>query len=51
MEKHSHGRIKVSDIAYPGVKVSITNTNYTVKGEMHRTQFIKDRALVKAVLL
>ena len=51
MEKHSHGRIKVSDIAYPGVKITITNANFTVRNEIRRTQFVKDRALIKTLLL
>ena len=51
MEAHSHGRIKVNQIAYPGVKITITNTVYFVRGEMHRTQFVKERGLVKTMLL
>lgn len=51
MEQHSHGRIKVSDIAYQGVKITITNANYIVRSEMRRTQFVKDRALIKTMLL
>ena len=51
MEAHSHGRIKVNQIAYPGVKITITNTVYFVRSEMHRTQFVKERGLVKTMLL
>lgn len=51
MEQHSRGRIKVSDIAYPGVKIVITNTTYFVRSELHRTQFVKDRALIKTVTM
>lgn len=51
MENHSNGRIKISDIAYPGVKITITGASYTVRSDMRRTQFVKDRALIKALLL
>lgn len=51
MERHSKGRVKVSDIAYPGVKVVITSANFMVRSEMRRTQFVKDRALIKTLLL
>lgn len=51
MESHNNGRIKISDIAYPGVKITITGANYTVRSDMRRTQFVKDRALIKALLL
>ena len=51
MERHSHGRIKVSNIAYPGVKIVITNATYFVRSELHRTQFIKDRALIKTITM
>lgn len=51
MEKYSNGRIKVSDITYPGVKISITGAIFTVKSDMRRTQFVKDRALIKTLLL
>ena len=51
MDKHSQGRIKVSNIAYPGVKIVITNATYFVRSELHRTQFIKDRALIKTITM
>lgn len=51
IESHNGGRIKISDIAYPGVKITITGAIYTVKSEVRRTQFIKDRALIKTLLL
>ena len=51
MEAHSSGRIKVYGIAYPGVKVMITNASYFVRSEMHHTQFVKDRALIKTLIL
>lgn len=51
MDKHSHGRIKVFGVAYPGVKVMITSASFFVRDEMHHTQFVKDRALIKTVIL
>lgn len=47
MEIHSKGRIRISDVAYPGVKIVITGTNYLVRGEMKRSQFLKDKSLIK----
>lgn len=51
MEAHSHGRIKISSIAYPSVKIVIAGASYFVRSEMHRTQFVKDRALIKTMTL
>lgn len=51
IEKHSNGRIKVESIAYPGVKIMISSVVYYVKEEMHRCQFIKDKAEIKTVIL
>lgn len=51
MEAHSNGRIKVYGVAYPGVKVVITTASYFVRSEVHRTQFVKDRALIKTLML
>lgn len=49
MERYNEGRIKVSNVAYPGVKITITNANYTVQSEMRRIQFVKDRSLIKVL--
>ena len=51
MDSHSKGRIKISDMAYPGVKITITGANYFVRSEMRRTQFVKDRATIKTMLM
>lgn len=51
IEKHNNGRIKVEGIVYSGVKIMISNVVYYVKEEMHRCQFVKDRADIKTLLL
>lgn len=51
MEKHNRGRIKISDVVYPGVKVTINNANYFVRNEARRIQFVKDKAVIKTVTL
>lgn len=51
MDARSQGRIRVSDIAYPGVKILITGTNLVIRSEVRRTQFLKDRSVIKAALL
>ena len=51
MEQHNRGRIKVSSVAYPGVKVTINNANYFVRNEARRIQFVKDRSVIKTVTM
>lgn len=51
MEKHSNGRIKVLSIAYSGVKITIANVSYFVRGEMRRCQFIKEKGEIKSVIV
>ncbi|WP_051685295.1 FapA family protein [Clostridium sp. KNHs205] len=43
------GWIKVENVAYPGVKIVISNVNYHVKTETHYSKFIRDRADIKVV--
>lgn len=38
------GKVKVSNIAYPGVKITITNVIYFVRTEQHYCQFVRDGA-------
>ena len=38
------GRVKVSNIAYPGVKIVISNVTYYVRSEQHYCQFIREGA-------
>lgn len=51
MEEHNRGRIKVSGVVYPGVKVTINNANYFVRNETRRIQFVKDRSVIKTVTM
>ncbi len=43
------GSIRVENIAYPGVKIVISNVNYFVRNEIHYSRFIRDRADIKIV--
>lgn len=43
------GWIKVENVAYPGVKVMISNVIYYIKTETHYSKFIRDRADIKIV--
>jgi uncharacterized protein len=43
------GYIKVENIAYPGVRIVISNINYYVKSEIHYSKFVRDRADIKVV--
>ncbi len=43
------GSISVKNIAYPGVKIVISNVNYYVRKEVHYSKFIRDRADIKIV--
>ncbi len=51
IEQYSNGKIKIEKIAYPGVKLMISNAVYYVKEEIRRCQFIKERAEIKKLLL
>lgn len=44
VENIEGGKVKVSNIAYPGVKITITNVVYYVRTEQHYCQFIRDGA-------
>lgn len=50
VENTDGGKVKVSNIAYPGVKIVISNIIYYVRSEQHYCQFIREGAdiLVKA---
>lgn len=43
------GSISVENIAYPGVKIVISNINYFVRSEIHYSKFIRDKADIKIV--
>ncbi len=44
VENTEGGKVKVSNIAYPGVKITITNIIYFVRSEQHYCQFLRDGA-------
>lgn len=43
------GWIKVENIAFPGVKIVISNVIYYIKSETHYSKFVRDRADIKVV--
>ncbi|QHQ62100.1 DUF342 domain-containing protein [Anaerocolumna sedimenticola] len=49
MNNSDSGSIKVENIAYPGVKIVISNVNYYVRSEIHYSKFIRDRADIKII--
>lgn len=51
MDNNSSGVIKVSDIAYPGTKIVISNVISFIRDETHHSKFIRDRADIKVLPL
>ncbi len=49
MNNNDSGSIRVQNIAYPGVKIIISDVNYYVRSEIHYSRFIRDRADIKIV--
>lgn len=49
MNKNESGTIRIENIAYPGVKIVISNIVYYVRSEIHYTKFIRDRADIKLI--
>lgn len=47
IEEYQSGSVKVTGIAYPGVKIVISNAVYFVRTATHHSQFVKDGADVK----
>lgn len=47
MEKHENGKISVESIAYPGVKVTISNVPYYVKTEIQHGSLVRDGADIR----
>lgn len=43
------GWVKVENIAFPGVKIVISNVNYYIKTETHYSRFVRDRADIKVI--
>jgi uncharacterized protein (DUF342 family) len=51
IESYQSGRIKFSGTAYPGVRVSISDVFYTVKDELARGQFVREKGEIKLASL
>ncbi|HHV10227.1 MAG TPA: DUF342 domain-containing protein [Clostridiales bacterium] len=51
VDNNTSGIIKVSDIVYPGTKLTISNVNYFVRDEVHHSKFVRDRADIKVMPL
>jgi hypothetical protein len=51
IESYRSGRVKFSGTAYPGVRVNISNVFYTVKDEVSRGQFVREKGEIKLTSL
>lgn len=49
MSNCDSGCVRVENIAYPGVKIVISNVNYFIRNEIHYSKFVRDRADIKVV--
>lgn len=49
MNNENGGMIRIENIAYPGVKIIISNVNYYIRTETHYSKFIRDKADIKIV--
>ena len=49
MNSNENGSVRVQNIAYPGVKITISNVNYFVRNEIHYTRFVRDKADIKLI--
>ncbi|MDF2800485.1 MAG: hypothetical protein K0S61_388, partial [Anaerocolumna sp.] len=49
MSNQNGGMIRIENIAYPGVKIIISNVSYYIRTETHYSKFIRDRADIKIV--
>lgn len=47
MENSNSGKIIIQNIAYPGVKIVISNVTYYVKSEIHHGRLVKDGADIR----
>lgn len=43
------GCVRIENIAYPGVKIVISNVNYFIRTETHYSKFVRDRADIKVI--
>lgn len=49
MHNEESGMIRIENVAYPGVKIIISNISYYVRTETHYSKFIRDKADIKVV--
>lgn len=49
MDNYNGGCVSVSNIAYSGVKMVISNVMYYVRGNVHHSKFIRDGADIKVI--
>lgn len=49
MNKNENGTIRIENIAYPGVKIVISNILYYVRSQVHYTKFVRERADIKLI--
>lgn len=51
MNHNESGRIRIENVAYPGVKILISNAPYIVRNEVHHAQLIKERSEVRILTI
>lgn len=49
MNCYQSGRIRIDNIAYPGVKIIISNVPFFIRQETHHCQFVRDKADIKSL--
>lgn len=49
LNNNENAYIKVENVAYPGVKIVISNVIYYVRSQVHYSRFIRDKADIKVV--
>jgi uncharacterized protein (DUF342 family) len=51
VNNYQSGRIRIENVAYPGVKIVISNVSYYIRQDAHYCQFIRDKADIKSIAL
>lgn len=49
MSNENDGVVRIENIAYPGVKIIISNINYYIRTETHYSKFVRDKADIKVI--
>lgn len=49
VNNYQSGRIRIENVAYPGVKIVISNVTFYIRQDTHHCQFIRDKADIKSI--